>query len=139
MSDRPQQTFDDDPLYYDVTVAGNLLKSVCYSESHSRGWWTDPVTGKHFDAEELVPTKLCLIHSEISEALEAHRKQLMDDKLPHRRGVEVELADAIIRICDLAGALGLDLGAAIAEKIRYNAKRADHDLKNRAAAGGKRY
>ena len=37
--------------------------------------------------------------------------------------VEVELADAVIRIADLAGALGLDLGGAIAEKLEYNRNR----------------
>ena len=86
-----------------------------------------------------VPEKLCLIHSEISEAMEGHRKGLPDDKLPHRPMIEVELADAIIRICDLAGALQLDLGGAIAEKLQYNATREDHKLENRTKDGGKAY
>jgi NTP pyrophosphatase (non-canonical NTP hydrolase) len=63
----------------------------------------------------------------------------MDDHLPLRSMLEVELADAVIRIADLAGALDLDLGGAIAEKLAYNAKRADHNPENRAAAGGKAY
>ena len=63
---------------------------------------------------------LCLIHSEISEAMEGHRKNLMDDKIPHRSMLEVELADALIRICDMAGGLGLDLEGAVLEKLEYN-------------------
>ena len=63
----------------------------------------------------------------------------MDRHLPHRKGIEVELADAIIRICDLAGALDLDLSAAIYEKLEYNRNRADHKIENRKSQGGKKY
>lgn len=87
----------------------------------------------------VVAQKLCLIHSEISEAMEGHRKGLQDDKLPHRPMMEVELADAVIRISDLCGAMGYDLGGAIAEKLAYNAQRADHKPENRAKDGGKKY
>lgn len=52
---------------------------------------------------------------------------------------EVELADAVIRIADLAGGLGLDLGGAIAEKLAFNAVRPDHKPEARAVAGGKSY
>ena len=82
---------------------------------------------------------LALVHAEISEALEGHRKRLMDDHLPHRPMIEVELADAVIRIADLAGYLDLDLGGAIIEKLEYNRTRADHKLANRAMAGGKAF
>ena len=61
----------------------------------------------------------------------------MDDHLPHRRMVEVELADAIIRIADLAGALGCDIEGAIREKREYNRQRADHKLEARNSANGK--
>jgi len=87
----------------------------------------------------IVAEKLCLIHSEVSEAMEGYRKGLMDDHLPHRPMIEVELADAVIRIADLAGALGLDLGGAIAEKLQYNQARADHKPENRAKEGGKAF
>jgi hypothetical protein len=53
--------------------------------------------------------------------------------------VEVELADALIRICDLAGAMDLDLGGAVAEKLLYNQSRADHKPENRALEGGKKF
>ena len=47
------------------------------------------------------------MHSELSEALEADRKGLMDSHLPHRDGREVEFADLIIRVLDTACALEL--------------------------------
>jgi NTP pyrophosphatase (non-canonical NTP hydrolase) len=80
-----------------------------------------------------------LIVSEVAEAMEGHRKDLMDDKLPHRKMIEVELADTMIRIFDLAGAKGYDLGGAINDKMAYNAQRADHKIENRLKPGGKAY
>lgn len=61
------------------------------------------------------------MHSELSEAMEGERKGLMDDKLPHRRMAEVELADTLIRIFDYAGGFGYDLQGAYEEKMAYNA------------------
>jgi hypothetical protein len=136
-----------------IAAAGTLLQAVCHNASLAAGWWKHNKSGLNLiqvinkpadDIQELlgkaiVGQKLCLIHSEISEAMEGHRKGQMDDKLPHRPMIEVELADAIIRACDLAGALGLDLGGAIAEKLAYNAIRPDHKIEAREAAGGKAY
>ena len=115
--------------------ATNSLVSVCHGLSVQSGWWA----GVDVTNKLVVPAKLCLVHSEISEAMEGHRKGLMDDHLPTRPMVEVELADALIRICDLAGALELDLGGAVAAKLAYNANRADHKPQNRAKEGGKSY
>jgi NTP pyrophosphatase (non-canonical NTP hydrolase) len=100
-------------------------------------WWKSLETGEPIQRN--IGELLCLVHSEISEAMEGHRKGLMDDKLPHRPMIEVELADAVIRIFDMAGGLGLDLGGAFQEKMAYNAVRADHKHENRKAAGGKKY
>lgn len=79
-----------------------------------------------------------LIVTEIAEAKEGFRKNLMDEHLPNRPSIEVELADAIIRIADLAGALDLDLAGAIVDKIEYNANRADHKIENRKLENGKK-
>lgn len=62
----------------------------------------------------------------------------MDDKLKHRLMEEVELADALIRIFDYAGAYKLDLGGALLEKMAYNKNRADHKIENRRKEGGKK-
>jgi NTP pyrophosphatase (non-canonical NTP hydrolase) len=85
-----------------------------------------------------VGEKLMLITTEVAEAMEGHRKLLMDDHLPERTMLEVELADVVIRVFDLAGGLDLDVAGAIAEKLAYNAQRADHKIENRRAVGGKK-
>lgn len=123
-----------------IKTVANLLRDICHQASVAGGWWVNPTTG--VDARDNPLTfsnKLCLIHSEISECMEGNRKGLKDDKLPHREMQEVELADALIRIFDLAGAYGMDIGGAIAEKMQYNASRADHKIENRVQAGGKSY
>lgn len=126
-----------------VQTAGDILTKICHEASYNAGWWhdckgQDQTNSAVMEEQNVVPTKLCLIHSEISEGLEGHRKDLNDDHLPHRKMLEVELADAVIRIFDLAGALRYDLGGAIAEKLAYNTQRADHKLENRNKVGGKR-
>ena len=52
---------------------------------------------------------------------------------------EVELADAVIRIFDLAGLCGFDLGGALTDKLIYNTKRLDNKKENRVKEGGKRF
>lgn len=68
-------------------------------------WWRDIHTGAPIKRN--VGELIALIHSEISEALEGERKNLMDSHLPHRRAGEVEMADAYIRILDMIGGLGI--------------------------------
>jgi hypothetical protein len=82
---------------------------------------------------------IALCHSELSEALEGHRRNRMDDHLPHRKMAEVELVDCMIRILDIGAGLGYDLQATYNEKMAYNAQRADHKPENRLAPGGKLY
>lgn len=110
---------------------------VWFSHQANKKWWVDLETGE--PKERNIGELIALVHSELSEALEAHRKDLMDDKLPNRKGLEVELADAVIRIFDMAGGLGLDLGGAFVEKMAYNANREDHKIENRVKEGGKKF
>jgi NTP pyrophosphatase (non-canonical NTP hydrolase) len=100
-------------------------------------WWQDPATGQPIERNK--GELLMLIVSEIAEAMEGERKDLMDDKLPHRRAAEVELADALIRIFDYCGAFGYDIEGAFWEKMRFNAAREDHTHEARLRAGGKRW
>jgi NTP pyrophosphatase (non-canonical NTP hydrolase) len=108
------------------------------AESHAANmkWWkrSDGMTIQRNKGELLM-----LIVSEIAEAMEGERKELMDDKLPYRRMAEVELADALIRIFDYAGAHGYDIEGAYREKTAYNARREDHTHESRARAGGKQW
>lgn len=103
----------------------------------NKNWWIDLETGeiKKRNVGEL----LMLAVSELSEALEGHRKGLMDDKLPNRQMFEVELADCLVRIFDIGGGMGLDLGGAFIEKMEYNAHRSDHKIEQRKLQGGKAY
>jgi len=115
----------------------NALAAEIHRGNIAAGWYSDPATGERIVRN--VPEMLCLVHSEISEAMEGYRKSLADDHLPHRPMIEVELADAIIRILDLAGYLAIDVGGAIADKREYNRTRADHRPENRAKGGGKAF
>ena len=120
--------------------AGTDLMALCHGASKRAGWWTNLQTGMPTVNEpRIVAEKLMLIVSEIAEGMEGDRKNKADEHLPHRLSLEVELADAVIRIADLAGALNLDLGGAIAEKMAYNARRPDHKLDARKADNGKKY
>lgn len=109
------------------------------TESHAAmaQWWHDIQTGQRIDRNK--GELLALIHSEISECLEGVRKNLMDDKLPHRKMEEVELADALIRIFDYAGAFDLDIEGAYQEKMAFNARREDHKAENRRSENGKKF
>lgn len=124
------------PEYSEIAAAGDTLQKACHGAAWNAGWHHDIVTGEPVNHD--VAVRLCLIHSEISEALEGHRKNQVDDKLPHRKMLEVELADAVIRIFDLAGERGFDLGGAIAEKMKFNASREDHKPENRLKEDGKK-
>jgi NTP pyrophosphatase (non-canonical NTP hydrolase) len=139
---------------HDPLILRNAIQAAqasCHNVAQAAGWWTDLKTGADLrcDYRRTLATSappgrnigelLALIHSEISEAMEGARKGLMDDKLPHRPMLEVELADALIRICDMAGGMGLDLAGAVTEKLEFNARRIDHTPAARSAIGGKSF
>lgn len=131
---------DMDKIKKKIAEDFNALADKCHKASFSSGWWNDK-DGNPLSPENdyHIATKISLIHTEVGEATEAHRRNAMDDKIPHRLGIECELADVIIRVGDLAAALNLDVGGAIAEKMEFNSVRPDHKPENRAKAGGKAY
>lgn len=113
----------------------NHLAARCHADNEH--WWTDINTGARLERNK--GEMIALMHSELSEALEGVRKNLKDEKLPHRSAEEVELADLLIRVFDYAGAYGIDLDGAVAEKRAYNKTRVDHSLEARRAANGKKF
>jgi hypothetical protein len=70
--------------------------------------------------------QLALVHSELSEMLEAHRSGVAekpDEKCPDFTRVEIEAADVIIRMLDLAAAQNWRLGPAVEAKMAFNETR----------------
>ena len=91
-----------------------------YELAKRKGWWDGVI-----NREKVIPEKLALIHSEVSEALEDFRDSKMEIVISGEKptGFPIELADVIIRVYDLAGALGIDLDEAVEIKHNYNKTR----------------
>jgi NTP pyrophosphatase (non-canonical NTP hydrolase) len=87
-------------------MINNLCKEA-YLIAKSKGWHDEP---------REMGTILALIHSEVSEALEADRKG-------NNENFAEELADVCIRIFDLCGSKEIDLETAISKKMEFNKTR----------------
>ena len=121
--------------FTEAQVGIGVLCNLTHGIAVLRNWWHDaegqPVVRN-------VGEIIALIHSELSEGLEAARKDLPSDHIAGFSGLEEELADAIIRICDFAEAANLRLGEALVAKLHFNLGRPDHDLATRTS-GGKQF
>lgn len=85
----------------------NDLCKQAFETAQSKGW---------HDVDRETSVWLALIHSEVSEALEADRKGDDDNFVE-------ELADVCIRVFDLCGLMNIDLEKAILDKMEFNKSR----------------
>ena len=108
-----QSGFAQEVIAPSLTAALGTQAALINRFMQAQGFWESDNTGE----------KIALMHSELSEALEADRKNLDAEHIPGFTGVEEELADVIIRILDFAGHHQLRLGEALSAKITYNLTR----------------
>jgi len=110
------------PMPFPMTITE--MSEAAYNNSKAKGFWDEHPTGPLHP--ETIASKLALIHSEVSEALEDARDGNMTSRCDEKGkpiGFGSELADIVIRVGDLAKRLGIDLGEEVTNKMVFNATR----------------
>lgn len=87
------------------------LQAQVHANAFQKGFWS---LAEDQTIDDVFPAKLALIHSEVTEALEAHRTYRP------KKEIAEELADIVIRVMDTAYALGVNIGEAVMAKHRDN-------------------
>ena len=104
---RMEEYFNEQFINHFASMSGSI-----HDNAAVHGWWEEPREDG---------TLIALIMSEAAEALEALRKgNGPDEHCPQFSGAEVELADVVIRIMDMAEARGWDVAGAIVAKHEFN-------------------
>jgi NTP pyrophosphatase (non-canonical NTP hydrolase) len=102
-----------DPTGFATTFNG--FAEHVHANAVHKGFWEE---------ERNFGEMIALMHSELSEALEAERDgNPASQKIPHFSHIEEEFADTIIRILDTCRRRGYNISGAILAKFEYNAKR----------------
>ena len=123
--DTLSKSLDDEGVSHVASGDITTLSARSHKISTEKEWWADYQAAPGRYKPYVLATKIALIASEISEALEEARKNAYQkyEKDGKPEGVVVELADAIIRIFDFCEHLGLDLKGALLDKLTFNETR----------------
>lgn len=113
VGDKLRELADEADKGYPATL--DEIATRVHSNAVKKGFWSSDM---HYYE---VPAKLMLVVSKLSEALEEDRKRVVGEMV--RPEFEEEIADALIRLFDLAGGLGLHLDKAVHEKMVKNEQR----------------
>lgn len=107
------------PIQHEIsTPTIKKLQARAHETAKNNGFWDK--------GQENILAKLMLCVTELSEFAENHRKDskdIMDEHCPQFTNQEIELADVVIRVMDIAEYMAIDLEAAILAKMKYNLTR----------------